>query len=239
MAIDEARIPRGVTPSHKEGTGGGQVGVLDPGHRRYEGKYQAVSLEEAVRRASMRRKGTLPPIKGGMDDNSPSLLGQAPLGGQSSSAPPPAPPALPPAPTALPPPPPPAPVVDTPVQVPASAEPEQQAYHAAAPAREPDVLSSYRSRRLRADLAILDEAGNSTLVRVAMPVVGAYESEYSITLLYDDTDSGYSFMPSPGSMCNLTPPGEAPLRCYYPGASFRIPELGLAGLCFVKDSRSE
>lgn len=97
------------------------------------------------------------------------------------------------------------------------------------PAPPPTPMPAHREypdRRIRVSLALAD--GTFTL-----PAISVLASPYSITVLFPMREDSVNFMPFPGVEVTVSD-GDRSYACYYPGASFEIPELCILGLVFIR-----
>lgn len=206
---------------------GTQRGVIPPARRRYgTAKYESVTAEEAMTRMQKRIAGELPVIKGGLDDR------QRPVQSVKKSV---------------------APVEDSPDntfednafengQAPETTDGDMVGFEPMPPipATQPGVrrlgavpaehavskVESYLSKRQRLTMAM---PGGM----MSMSVIDVVQSRYSVTILLPAASDAGIFIPTPGSEITLQW-GDVSVPCYFPGAQFDLPALGLTGLTFIK-----
>lgn len=93
----------------------------------------------------------------------------------------------------------------------------------------PKAVQSGEQRYLAQRQSVTLELADMTFQVTAIDVI---MSKYAITVLLP-TDTGSTFVPKPGSELTVVL-GDHNVVCYYPGASFVIPELKLMGLTFIR-----
>lgn len=217
---------------------GGQEGVLDPGRRIYNANYEAVSLEEATRRAMMRSKGTLDIIKGGVTDNDPSLAlsankstnkhkKQSAIAKRKEIA-------------DLAKPPEsfddydsfsdPVPKVDKPIEI--SNTYNKIDIEDLADRISKKVIESKKEYKepvplFENKILVTIELQDTTLM---IPAISVLDDEYSITVLFKNDGKSMMFVPKPGSSLKVN--GK---ECYYPGSKFKMDDLSIFGLCMIKN----
>lgn len=203
---------------------GGQEGRLDPGRRVYKGNYEAVSLEEASRRAQMRQKGSLEIIKGGIDDNDESLLSdnvkkdlerekkilssEAPSSFDDYEN-----------------------FSDSVVGSSKKKKPRKQknveTVVEKVVERVVEKKNPYFDKKIEISVELND-------ISIALPALGIHDSEFCTTIVFNrDT---MHFVPKPGSEFTVTSSDGVLTgkKYYFPGSMFDIKELGILGLCLIK-----
>lgn len=238
------------------GTGaGGQQGQVAPSKRQYgKAKYESVTAAEALARMNKRQAGKLPPIAGGLDDprmgvsRTPASAMKAAetlqagairaitrasdpeaeiedefgvgtaLGDMDGFSP--MPPAgaddiaLRPARKA-------APARETPVP-----RPEAKILPYEPMDETARVRTDYLARRRRISMELQDGT-------MSISVVDVIHSRYGVTILLPQAAESSIFTPKPGSEITLVD-GDKQYACYFPGAHFDLPALGLIGLSFIR-----
>lgn len=205
---------------------GAQEGRIPPARRDYsKARYDVVTLEEAQERMIKRMKGKMPPIKGGLDDNSaqaPRVRKQArarqpqtqdfdPLGaGDMQDFEPDARPAD-----------------QYDAEEPLQGRVAIQRRTVPAYAEEADPAVAYLSKRVRVTLELTD----TTLF---VNAVDAVVSNMGVTLLLPTKGEGATFVPKAGSEVTLTLPDGRGFKCYFPGVTFDVDALNLLGLVFIR-----
>lgn len=225
---------------------GTQEGVTPPAYRKHNTKYEAVSVEEAMRRLAARRKSLIPKI--GLDDNfDPGGPVEANTVDYGQGTDIPLSPGTDPQPedhnvvelddgydfsdmhpgeadalrkivNQLDAPDPVRPVPTTPVTV-------ATAPRAAPPNKEAQMFLEYTSRRHRLTLHLAE----SSIIITALDVV---ISPYSVTVLMPYNE-GVSFLPRPGAEIALEYEGVL-YECFCPGLQFEIPQLKVLGIGMIR-----
>ena len=197
--------------------GGKQEGRLSPAERVYKAKYKAVSLEEAMANMNARRSGKLPPIKGGLDDNTPTRVKQAApieLQDQQQFDD--------------------ANIVEAPEGEDCFTPNKEQAPRVATPAQPARVAVSREATYLRQRTRVTLELPDSTMTMQAIDVL---HTRYCVTILLPTNTDNATFIPKPGTELTVTENGEEAFKCFYPGATFEVPELSLLGLTFIRSDK--
>lgn len=207
---------------------GAQEGRIPPALRDYsKARYDVVTLEEAQERMIKRMKGKLPPIKGGLDDNSTQAprtrtrkQAQArqvlvedfdPLGpGDMQNFEPDARPAD-----------------QYDAEEPLQGRVAIQRRTVPAYAEEADPAVAYLSKRVRVTLELTD----TTLF---VNAVDAIVSNMGVTLLLPTKGEGATFVPKAGSEVTITLTDGRGFKCYFPGVTFDVDALNLLGLVFIR-----
>ena len=216
-ALDKEAVPIA-------GGKGGQLGRPAPVERKYRaGIYEQVSAEEASMRRVSREAGKVAKIKGGLDDNQVAKQAASQAAAKRAAARQPS--------------------ADEaePGFVDADRAGEFQGgfkgddFNAPPPRAAPDApirdaimnnVTAYLKKCCRVSLEMADGT-------MGMSAIAVIPTMFSVTVLVPMTDEGTTFTPKPGSEVRITH-GEKCFECFYPGANFQAPELGMMGLVFIK-----
>jgi hypothetical protein len=216
---------------------GGQRGRIPPALRK-GANYEAVDAAEAERRMIARRKGTMPPIPGGLDDHnmpetnpqqapapaktpdqydddrmeandSPDLDGVAAADAATAGI---------------------IASVLKALQQPPQAKPQQPRPRRSMPAVglevPPEGRQDYMSQRHRVTLEFKEG-------RYAIPVIDVKVTPAAVLLILPYDSNGATFTPNSGTDVGLTC-GKDSWTCYFPGTAFEVPELKVVLLAFLR-----
>lgn len=218
--MDILEVFKDVKPVPKaSGNGGRQEGVVPPGKRVYNAKYEVVDASIAVANMVARMKGDKAPIEGGLDDPGipkkasippkivkPAARRQKPMGSFDLADGDDVVDDI--------------PVFDPPVAP--APQPEHRGHH------RPSTMVTMEIRQEHTDGTF------STIMTVGLPVVQVEQNSTSVTLVSPIGGNQYVFLPAAGSDIILNGAGLHNAHVFYPGTSFTLSDYGISCMCFVK-----